>query len=163
MSLRERVIEAYEVKKRVEKIVKEINRELEELSSEMESKDSSALYYDDREDGDNSFIYEEFVERIDEILEKRGFQGWDVSDLLGEGSEWKWSYGQTLTYGKDNIYVEVVTNVEGSFCTLLSVSARVYRVYSYDYDEEDNPIIHFCFKVRGDELIDCSDDLSDEL
>jgi len=140
-----------ELKEIVSVIQEELNREAEKHESKRA----------------DCFIYEEFVERISEILEKHGFQRWDATDILGEGSDWKWGYGQTLTYDKNDIYIEIVTNIEGSGDTVLTVSARVFRIYSYEYDEEDNAIIHFAYEVKFKdnkiELIDCSDDLSDEL
>ncbi len=159
-------------KDELKRIVKAISRELDALSEKSSEALVHAFYYDDvhacddNDDDEDSatFVYESFTEKISEIMEKHGFKGWDCADLLGEGDEFNWSYGQTLIYrNDDNIHIEVITDVSGSFSSLLHACARIYRVYSYDYDDEDNVIVHFAYKVEGEELIDCSDELIEEI
>ncbi|MHC1568661.1 MAG: hypothetical protein ACXQTT_03590 [Candidatus Syntropharchaeia archaeon] len=159
-------------KEEMKRIVKAINRELDALSEKSSEALVHAFYYDDvhacddNDDDEDSatFVYENFIENISKILEKHGFSGWDILDLQGEGGEFNWSYGQTLIYrNDDNIHIEVITDVSGSFSSLLHACARIYRVYSYDYDDEDNVHVHFAYKVEGEELIDCSDELIEEI
>ena len=156
-------------KEELKRIVKAINRELDALSEKSSEALVHAFYYDEWDDNDDdedsaTFVYENFIENISKTMEKHGFKGWDCVDVLGEGDDFSWKYGQTLTYRNDyDLYVDVVTDVSGSFSSLLHACARIYRVYSYDYDDEDNVIVHFAYKVEGEVLIDCSDELIDEL
>jgi len=139
-----------------EKII-EIKKDLEKINNKYVIENMN-LDYDD--------CLNDFINEIDTILKKHGLKGYDISNLLGEGL-YDYSAGQTLTYRNDkNIYIDIYVNVQGFGHTTHSIYAKIYRIYSYDYDDNDNIIVHFCYKVycKNNDIVlyDCTDEIKEE-
>jgi len=147
-----------------------LKKECEKINAELQklSKGEVSSFEDLTISSGGEVYFDEVVEPINGIFEKYGYEPWDASDIQSGGlPDGMWDYGQTLTYRKKvngkEVYVDVSVLVEGWGSSVTNVSIKLDKLYSYDYDANDNPIIYFARRLTENGWEDCTDELEGEL
>ena len=164
----------YNESKFPEEDIRALEKECEKINTElMKLGEEAREAFNDNSDEPDDDIYrdeyrDEVVIPIEGIMEKYGYEPCDASDILGGGDpDGYWDYGQTLTYRKVIkgmvVYVDVYTVVHGIGSFTDKVSISLFRLYSYDYDDQDRPVIHFARRLTENGWEDCTEELKEEL